>query len=88
MNSIFQLTKVDSQQGGQANGSMNEVQPHALVECACLALYRALLGRRWVPGLPNLAKVVRTVDSSTAMINYLRTLPADEVPPRLFATCA
>ncbi len=39
------------------------------------------MGRRWVPGLPNLAKVVRTVDSSTAMINYLRTLPADEVPP-------
>ncbi|KAK9834881.1 hypothetical protein WJX81_006129 [Elliptochloris bilobata] len=33
----------------------------------------------WVPGLPGLAKVARTVDSGTAMLNYLRTLPADEV---------
>ena len=36
---------------------------------------------RWVPGLPGLDKVARTVDSPTAMINYLRTLPADEVRP-------
>ena len=34
---------------------------------------------RWVPGLPGLDKVARTVDSPTAMINYLRTLPAEEV---------
>ena len=37
---------------------------------------------RWVPGLPRLAEVARRVDSTVAMINYLRTLPADEVPPR------
>ena len=41
----------------------------------------ALIGGRWVPGLPGLDKVARTVDSPTAMINYLRTLPADEVRP-------
>ena len=39
---------------------------------------------RWVPGLPGLDKVARTVDSPTAMINYLRTLPADEA--RLLAS--
>ncbi len=39
-------------------------------------------GGRWVPGLPHLAEVARRVDSTVAMINYLRTLPADEVLPR------
>ena len=55
----------------------------SLGACCWLVLLTHMAERtawcRWVPGLPRLDKVARTVDSGTAMINYLRTLPADEV---------